>query len=158
MNVAQADIEDLFFAASEQHDLAAGAAYLDLACGSDTDLRRRVEAFLAVEHKVDQFLESPAVSPISDPDTLFDYQSPDTVIGSHRLLEPIGEGGMGVVYRAEQTAPVRREVALKAIEPGMATKQVIARFEAEREALAMMQLPNIAKVHDRSIIELGRSR
>ncbi len=156
MNVAHADIEDLFFAASERHDPAARAAYLDEACGSDADLRRRVEALLAVAPKVDQFLESPAVSAIGHRDTLFDYESPDTVIGSYRLLEPIGDGGMGVVYRAEQTAPVRREVALKVIKPGMDTKQVVARFEAERQTLALMDHPGIAKVHDAGATASGR--
>ena len=75
-------------------------------------------------------------------------EGPGTVIGPYKLMEQIGEGGMGVVYVAEQTQPVRRKVALKIIKPGMDTKQVIARFEAERQALAMMDHPNIAKVHD----------
>ena len=75
-------------------------------------------------------------------------EGPGTVIGPYKLLEQIGEGGMGVVYVAEQTQPVRRKVALKIIKPGMDTKQVIARFEAERQALAMMDHPNIAKVLD----------
>ena len=75
-------------------------------------------------------------------------EGPGTVIGPYKLLEQIGEGGMGVVYMAEQTKPVRRKVALKIIKPGMDTRQVIARFEAERQALAMMDHPNIAKVLD----------
>ena len=79
-----------------------------------------------------------------------------TVIGPYKLLEPIGEGGMGVVYMAEQTQPVRRKVALKLIKPGMDTKQVIARFEAERQALALMDHPNIAKVHDAGAADSGR--
>ena len=83
-------------------------------------------------------------------------ESPGTVIGPYKLLEQIGEGGMGVVYVAEQTQPVRRKVALKIIKPGMDTKQVIARFEAERQALAMMDHPNIAKVLDAGATETGR--
>ena len=79
-----------------------------------------------------------------------------TVIGPYKLLEVIGEGGMGVVYLAEQTKPVRRKVALKIIKPGMDTKQVIARFEAERQALAMMEHPSIAKVLDGGATESGR--
>ena len=83
-------------------------------------------------------------------------ERPGTVIGPYKLLEQIGEGGMGVVYMAEQTQPVRRKVALKVIKPGMDTKQVIARFEAERQALAMMDHPNIAKVLDAGATESGR--
>src|SRR5262249_57232957 len=75
-------------------------------------------------------------------------EGPGTVIGPYKLLEAIGEGGMGTVFMAEQTLPVRRRVALKVIKPGMDTKQVIARFEAERQALALMDHPNIAKVLD----------
>ena len=83
-------------------------------------------------------------------------EGPGTVIGPYKLLEQIGEGGMGVVYMAEQTQPVRRKVALKIIKPGMDTQQVIARFEAERQALAMMDHPNIAKVLDAGATESGR--
>jgi serine/threonine protein kinase/Tfp pilus assembly protein PilF len=83
-------------------------------------------------------------------------ETPGTVIGPYKLMEAIGEGGMGVVYVAEQHQPVRRKVALKVIKPGMDTRQVIARFEAERQALAMMDHPNIAKVHDGGATESGR--
>src|SRR5262249_31073161 len=83
-------------------------------------------------------------------------EDPGTVIGPYKLLEPIGEGGMGVVYMAEQTRPMRRKVALKIIKPGMDTKQVIARFEAERQALALMDHPNIARVLDAGGTERGR--
>ena len=153
MNLPHPTIEDLFFAASERQDPAARAAYLDEACGRDTDLRRRLEDLLAAEPKVNQFLESPAVtSPIEFGPVVGD-ESLGTVIGPYKLLEPIGEGGMGVVYLAEQTQPVRRKVALKIIKPGMDTKQVIARFEAERQALALMDHPNIAKVHDAGATE-----
>jgi serine/threonine protein kinase len=156
MSVPPPGIEDIFFAASERSDAAERAAFLDEVCGRDTDLRRRVEALLAAEPNVGRFLESPAVaSPIElDPATGDGISG--TVIGPYKLLEPIGEGGMGVVYRAEQTAPVRRTVALKVIKPGMDTKQVIARFEAEWQALALMDHPHIAKVHDAGATESGR--
>src|SRR5207244_2045624 len=83
-------------------------------------------------------------------------ESPGTIIGPYKLLEAIGEGGMGVVYMAEQTQPVRRKVALKIIKPGMDTKQVIARFEAERQSLALMDHPNIAKVLEAGATDSGR--
>ncbi len=130
--------------------------YLDEVCGTGTDLRRRIEDLLAAEPKVDRFLESPVVTAPVEFGPVAGAESPDTVIGSYRLLEPIGEGGMGVVYRAEQTAPVRREVALKVIKPGMDTKHVIARFEAERQTLALMDHPGIAKVHDAGSTTSGR--
>ena len=83
-------------------------------------------------------------------------ERPGTLIGPYKLLQEIGEGGFGVVYMAEQVEPVRRKVALKIIKPGMDTKQVIARFEAERQALALMDHPNIAKVLDAGATESGR--
>jgi serine/threonine protein kinase len=156
MNHASPSIEDLFFAASERQDLAARAAYLDEACGGDTDLRRRVEDLLAAEPKVSRFLESPALTSPFEFGQAVSEENPGSVIGPYKLLEPIGEGGMGVVYLAEQTKPVRRKVALKVIKPGMDTKQVIARFEAERQALALMDHPNIAHVHDGGATESGR--
>src|SRR5204862_4995441 len=88
-----------------------------------------------------------------------DHRQPEQIgiqIGRYKLLEQVGEGGMGVVYVAEQTEPVRRRVALKIIKPGMDTKQVIARFEAERQALAMMDHPNIARVLDAGTTDAGR--
>ena len=123
---------------------------------SDTDLRRRVERLLEAQPKVGGFLDSPAVGPTLNLPSPQEMEGPGTVIGPYKLLEQIGEGGMGVVYMAEQTQPVRRKVALKVIKPGMDTKQVIARFEAERQALAMMDHPNIAKVLDAGATESGR--
>ena len=82
-------------------------------------------------------------------------ERPGTTIGRYKLLEQIGEGGMGVVYMAEQREPVRRKVALKIIKPGMDTREVIARFEAERQALALMDHPNIAKVLDAGATDVG---
>jgi len=124
---------------------------LDEACAGDEELRNRVRALLRAHAEPASYLEQPAIASESDtrhlsPDTLL--ERPGTVIGPYKLLQQIGEGGMGVVFMAEQTRPVKRTVALKIIKPGMDTRQVIARFEAERQALAMMDHPNIARVLD----------
>jgi probable HAF family extracellular repeat protein len=132
------------------------AAYLDRACASDPDLRARVETLLAAHGRAGGFLESPAVVPTADLDSRGPVEGVGTVIGPYTLMEPLGEGGMGVVYEADQTRPVRRKVALKVIKPGMDSKQVVARFEAERQALALMDHPNIAKVHDAGTTPGGR--
>ena len=128
---------------------------MDDACAGNPELRRRVERLLKTQQEVGSFLESAAPEicltvdhPISE--------RPGTVIGPYKLLQQIGEGGMGVVFMAEQTEPIQRTVALKIIKPGMDTRQVIARFEAERQALAMMDHPNIAKVLDAGTTESGR--
>jgi serine/threonine protein kinase len=132
------------------------AAYLDRACGGDPDLRARVVTLLAAHGRASGFLESPAVMPTADLDPQGPVEGVGTVIGPYTLMEPLGEGGMGVVYVAEQTQPVRRKVALKVIKPGMDSRQVVARFEAERQALALMDHPNIAKVHDAGTTPGGR--
>src|SRR4051812_35926527 len=117
--------------------------FLDRACGGDADLRAWVEVLLAADQHAGSFLESPptGISP-TDAAATATAASPveqsGAMVGAYKLLEQIGEGGMGVVFMAEQLRPVRRRVALKIIKPGMDTKQVIARFEAERQALAMM--------------------
>ena len=98
------------------------------------------------------FLEIARARPARRPGIV---EGPGTVIGPYKLLEEIGEGGMGVVFMAEQAQPVRRRVALKVIKPGMDSRQVIARFEAERQALAMMEHPNIARVLDAGSDRLG---
>src|SRR6266496_5168274 len=160
----------LFFRALEKPAGEARAAFLDGVCGDDPDLRRRLEALLQQFETLGTFLEEPAVSA---PDSLHRLSaggdSPtETVpaetltekagdrIDRYKLLQQIGEGGCGVVYMAEQEEPVRRRVALKVIKLGMDTKQVIARFEAERQALALMDHPNIAKVLDAGATETGR--
>jgi serine/threonine protein kinase/tetratricopeptide (TPR) repeat protein len=140
--------------ASEQDRLA----YLDRRCGTDTPLRAEVEALLRHQGRLGEYLERPALDleatrhltpcPITE--------GPGTVIGPYKLREQIGEGGMGIVYVAEQTQPVRRHVALKVIKPGMDSRQVVARFEAERQALAMMDHPNIARVFDGGTTPSGR--
>src|SRR5262245_1404755 len=113
--------------------------------GDDEELRRQVNRILAAHREAGSFLESPAQAlsrTIDEPIS----QLPGTVIGSYKLLEPIGEGGMATVWMAQQTEPVKRLVALKLIKAGMDSKQVIVRFEAERQALALMDHSNIAKV------------
>jgi WD40 repeat protein len=134
-------------------------AYLDMACKGDAALRREVERLLAAASAADGFFETKPAG-LDDPGvTLADTtvrEGPGTVIGRYKLLQVIGEGGMGVVYMAEQTEPVVRKVALKIIKLGMDTKAVVARFEAERQALALMDHPNIAKVLDAGATETGR--
>lgn len=142
------------------------AAFLATACPDDESLRQRVAALLAVHDPVDGFLEPAAArnGPTSAyiPSSLASEllgnatEKPGSRIGSYRLLEQIGEGGFGVVYMAEQQLPVRRKVALKIVKPGMDTRQVVARFEAERQALALMDHPNIAHVFDGGETESGR--
>jgi serine/threonine protein kinase/tetratricopeptide (TPR) repeat protein len=135
------------------------AAYLDRACGGDRALRARLEALLRAYQRAGQFLEGPPVpadrapteapGAVPGPSQLLEpMEAPGAVLGSYRLLEPIGEGGFGIVYRAEQYRPVRRRVALKVLRPGMEGRQVVARFEAERQALALMDHPNISRVLD----------
>ena len=149
-------IDEVFFAAMERESGEARAAYLEEVCGPDLDLRRRVERLLDAQPKMGSFLDSPAAGPTMTLPSPQVAEGSGTVIGPYKLLEQIGEGGMGIVYMAEQTQPVRRKVALKIIKPGMDTRQVIARFEAERQALAMMDHPNIAKVLDAGATESGR--
>src|SRR5262245_11380993 len=123
------------------------ASYLEAACGDDQHLREEVEALLRAHDRPRRLLDSPqALTPTAA------HEPPNervgSLVGPYKLLEPIGEGGFGVVFLAEQTEPVRRKVALKVLKPGMDTRQVVARFEAERQALAILDHPNIAKVHD----------
>jgi eukaryotic-like serine/threonine-protein kinase len=133
------------------------AAYLDRACAGDAQLRQKVEALLKAYRDAGSFLEQPpAALAASIVDTPLSAEGPGTIIGRYKLLEEIAEGGMGVVYMAEQQEPVRRKVALKIIKPGMDSRQVIARFEAERQALAMMDHPNIAKMLDAGETASGR--
>ena len=136
------------------------AVYLDEACAGDAKLRQRVEEFLQASEAAGAFLESPAAVPPGPGGTVrlstLPSEKPGDRIGRYKLLQQIGEGGCGVVYMAEQEEPVRRRVALKVIKLGMDTKQVIARFEAERQALALMDHPNIAKVLDAGATETGR--
>src|SRR5438093_13096888 len=131
--------------------------YLDEACKADVEFRRRVEALLQAYEQAGDFLGRPAAErPPKATQVHAAAEKPGDRIGHYKLLQQIGEGGCGVVYMAEQEAPVRRRVALKIIKLGMDTKSVIARFEAERQALALMDHPNIAKVFDAGATETGR--
>jgi eukaryotic-like serine/threonine-protein kinase len=135
------------------------AAYLDQQCGADVTLRQRVVSLLAAFSQSDGFLEAPPASAgpqgtirVTVPPT----ENPGDIIGRYKIREKLGEGGCGVVYVAEQAEPVRRRVALKVIKLGMDTRAVTARFEAERQALAMMDHPNIARVLDAGTTDSGR--
>ncbi|MCC7373989.1 MAG: serine/threonine protein kinase [Verrucomicrobiales bacterium] len=131
-------------------------AFLDRACAGDGALRIRVEALLATHGRAGDFLEQPPEEIARGRPGATVSEGPGDRIGRYKLLQQIGEGGCGVVYLAEQEEPVRRRVALKIIKPGMDTRSVIARFEAERQALALMDHPNIAKVFDAGATESGR--
>ena len=159
-------LEQVLAEAAAKADPGERAAYLDLACGEDRELRAEVERLLAANEKAGDFLECGvgsaefgvlnAEGDLGMKNSEGRRQNADTdlvekagsVIGRYKLLEEIGEGGFGVVYMAEQTEPVQRKVALKIIKPGMDTREVVARFEAERQALALMDHPNIAKILD----------
>jgi serine/threonine protein kinase len=130
-------------------------AQIELACNGDNELRRRVNALLKAHDETGDFLDSPPPG-IDLPEIRPIVEQPGDTIGAYRLVEQIGEGGFGVVFLADQERPVRRRVALKIIKPGMDTRQVIARFEAERQALAMMDHSNIAKVFDAGATGTGR--
>jgi len=137
------------------------AACLKNACGDDAQLRQRIEALFEAHDQVGEFLQQPAVgvSPktlVITTGTVPVTEKPGDRIGHYKLREKVGEGGCGVVYVAEQEKPVRRRVALKVIKLGMDSKSVVARFEAERQALAMMDHPNIAKVLDAGTTDTGR--
>ena len=146
--------EETIFAGAIEKSADERAAYLDAVCEGDPGLRRNVESLLQA-YGEGSFLESP---PLELPDTIDQplIENSGTKIGPYKLLQEIGQGGMGVVYMAEQTQPVRRKVALKVIKPGMDSNQVVSRFEAERQALAMMDHVNIARVFDGGTTENGR--
>lgn len=148
------DEVDLFTAVTSLPS-AERAAFLDAACGEDHELRNRMNAYLKSHEQPGPLDEAPPQLAA----TLGQIASQNVVgsrIGPYKLREQIGEGGMGVVYVAEQTEPVQRKLALKIIKPGMASRDVVARFEAERQALAMMDHPNIAHVFDAGATETGQ--
>ncbi len=131
------------------------AAFLDKACEDDPATRKRVESLLGAHEAAGKFMQGPAQPVLTTAVHTLKDQSGEK-LGRYKLLQQIGEGGCGVVYMAEQEEPVRRRVALKVIKLGMDTKNVIARFEVERQALAMMEHPNIAKVLDAGATDTGR--
>ena len=146
-------VRDLFLAAAEVSG-AHRPAYLSDHC-TDPDVRAAVERLLAAHDEPASVLDRPAPA---GPTAAYApiVERVGTMIGPYKLMEQIGEGGFGLVFVAEQQEPVRRKVALKIIKPGMDSRQVIARFEAERQALALMDHPNIARVHDAGTTEDGR--
>jgi tetratricopeptide (TPR) repeat protein len=153
--------ESIFLAALERPS-AERADYVAGACGENQRLRQRVEALLRAHEAPDGFLpEQGGARPVPPP-TLAGFltaqltEQPGATIGRYKLREKLGEGGCGVVYLAEQEVPIRRKVALKIIKLGMDTRQVVARFEAERQALALMDHPNIARVIDAGATDTGR--
>src|SRR5262245_32984044 len=146
----------IFLAALDIADPAKQADYVDQACRGDAKLRAHIEELISAEKKLGGFLNRPHADVERTDDFAPLVERPGTQIGPYKLLQVIGEGGMGVVYMAEQEQPVRRRVAFKIIKPGMDSRQVIARFEAERQALAMMDHQNIAKVFDAGTTDTGR--
>jgi serine/threonine protein kinase len=152
------DREEAIFNAAKSLPVADRASYLAAACGTDVRLRERLQVLLDSHERAGEFLEPTARIPQASAtiEVTPPSEKPGDCIGNYKIREQLGEGGCGVVYVAEQTEPVRRRVALKVIKLGMDTRSVIARFEAERQALAMMDHPNIAKVLDAGTTSTGR--
>ncbi len=148
-------LRDVFCGAMDRKTPQEQADYLDQACQGRPELRSQVEALLRANGEAGRFLvDATAASDRAASDSI--VARPGTVIGPYKLLEQIGEGGFGLVFMAEQQHPVRRKVAVKVLKPGMDTRQVIARFEAERQALALMDHPNIAQVLEAGETAAGR--
>ena len=145
----------IFRAAVSIADISERNRFLKQTCGSNNELMRELERLLAADNEAVHFLKPPAASSMLT-DSNGHGETRSQCIGKYKLLQKIGEGGFGVVYMAEQEEPVQRKVALKIVKPGMDTRQVIARFEAERQALALMDHPNIAQVLDAGATENGR--
>jgi hypothetical protein len=148
-------IESILATAVEIASAEERQRYVDQACGGDAELKRRVEELIANYLRAGSFLEDPAPGPHATTDVPA-HERPGVVLGQFKLLEQIGEGGMGTVWMAEQTEPIQRRVAVKVVKEGMDSKQVLARFEAERQALALMDHPHIAKVLDAGRTPSGR--
>jgi len=156
MGIDPNQAKSIFLSAVEDRPPEQWSGYLDEACRGNAELRQRVEVLLAAHQGTDRLFDDPAAALMASADLTEPTEAPGAVIGRYKLLEKIGEGGMAVVYMAEQEQPIRRKVALKIIKLGMDTRQVIARFEAERQALALMDHPSIAKVLDAGATETGR--
>src|SRR5207249_8036646 len=148
----------IFRAARERATTAERTAYLDGACGTDLELRAKVEELLRADAEARVLDETILLSHAPPPETLHEPPSERAgqMIGRYKQLQQIGEGGFGSVWMAEQREPVVRKVALKIIKLGMDTQHVIARFEQERQALALMDHPNVAKVLDAGSTDTGR--
>ena len=159
MDTGPARVEAIFDGAVAQPSDAEREAYLRQVCAGDEVLRRKIDALLMADRRGGNFLDFQGEgigTQLATQSSQALTESPGSVIGRYKLLEEIGQGGFGVVFMAEQQFPLRRRVALKIIKPGMDTKQVVARFEAERQALALMDHPNIARVFDGGSTESGR--
>jgi WD40 repeat protein/serine/threonine protein kinase len=156
MAAPEPKLRELFSKAAECQSAEEQAAFLDQACRGDAELRAQLEELLQAQREAGSFLQEPSASPAATVDEVRAAERPGTVIGPYKLLQQLGEGGMGAVFLAEQTEPVQRKVALKLIKSGMDSRQIIARFEAERQALALMDHPNIAKVLDGGATADGR--
>ena len=148
--------KSLFLSAIEIDSVAERKAFLEKTCRGNDELRAEVENLLAEHERSTSLLDAPVFGASSVDREPQVAERPGTVIGRYKLLQELGEGGFGVVYMAEQQEPVQRKVALKIIKLGMDTRQVIARFEAERQALALMDHPHIAKVLDAGATDTGR--
>ena len=146
---------DIFLRIPPAATAAELAAYFDQACAGDAALRARVEALITSDRDAGTEFMPAGADAVTVHNAVLAEQ-PGEVIGHYKLLQQIGEGGFGTVWMAEQQQPVRRRVALKLIKAGMDTRQVVARFEQERQALAMMDHPNIAKVFDAGATQYGR--
>ena len=154
MSNAKTDAKAIFLEALDCKGVDELRRFLDQACGTDPALRPRVEELLRAHQDAGAFLGGAEQQDATRDQPV--AERPGTIIGPYKLLEQIGEGGFGLVFMAEQQQPVRRKVALKILKPGMDTRQVIARFEAERQALALMDHPNIARVLDAGETGSGR--
>ena len=158
MNATDDRAKSIFLSAAEIAAPEDRRAFVEIQCAGDESLRSEVEELLGHQQALGSFLEAPPAG-LAGLEVTVDRslsERPGSVIGPYKLLQQIGEGGMGVVFMAEQSEPIQRTVALKIIKPGMDTRQVIARFEAERQAVAMMDHPNIAKVLDAGTTNSGR--
>src|SRR5262245_249823 len=147
-------LDSIFCAAIELASPDERRAFVEQACGDDVDLRHQVERLLHAHFHGRSILDAP-VRPVATVEEPLG-ETAGTVIGPYKLLEQVGEGGMGTVWMAEQKEPIYRRVAVKVIKAGMDSKQVLARFEAERQALALMEHPNIARVLDAGTTDAGR--
>lgn len=150
-------LREIFVEALQKKDAAQRIAYPDAACGDEFELRHSVEQLLDEQARSGSFFLD---KPIGGLDATFgwsdSYERVGTVIGPYKVREQLDEGGLGIVYVAEKEEPVRRKVALKIVKPGMDTKEVVARIEAEHQALAIMDHPNIARVLDAGATKAGR--
>ncbi len=148
-------IDEIYATALECGTQEQRSAYLDQVCAGNVELRRRLDRLLRAELELGDFLESPAPE-VASAFVPAPAEAPGTIIGPYTLAEQIGEGGFGIVYVANQENPVRRQVALKIVRPGMDTRQILAQFKAELEALSLMDHPHIARVLDAGATQTGR--